>query len=111
MYLYVLRFENVYEYHLKMVHRKVLMKNHCTIQFEDILMAYFKKMRKPFHAFHIDLIFFLNHNINIELGNYSKLPTSILFKQVHSVDDINKKLFLLWNVLSESEKTEFFNKL
>ena len=78
---------------------------------QDIFLLYsdFEK-DKIIKTVTIDLIHFMNNEIDIQLGNYSKIPTSLIMKQV----DYSKqkcKLVEIWNILSNKERQQFYEKM
>ena len=58
----------------------------------------------------IDLIHFMNNEIDIQLGNYSKIPTSLIMKQVEYSKQ-KHKLVEIWNILSSIERRQFYEKM
>ena len=58
----------------------------------------------------IDLIHFMNNEIDIQLGNYSKIPTSLIMKQV-DYSKQKRKLVEIWNILSSKERLQFYEKM
>lgn len=58
----------------------------------------------------IDLIHFMNNEIDIQLGNYSKIPTWLIMKQVKYSKE-KQKLIKIWNILSSTEQRKFYEKM
>lgn len=83
--------------------------NHIDLQ--DILLLYSTyEEDKIINTVTIDLIHFINNEIDVQFGNYSKIPTSLIMKQVEYSKQKNK-LVEIWNRLSTAEKHKFYEKM
>jgi hypothetical protein len=77
----------------------------------DIFLLYSLYVKDNiFRHITIDLIHFLNDDIDIQFGNYSKLNTSMLMETVQYSKQ-KKKIIKIWSCLSHEEKVYFYNKM
>lgn len=83
--------------------------NHIDLQ--DIFLLYSDyEEDKIINTVTIDLIHFINNEIDVQFGNYSKIPTSLIMKQVEYSKQ-KTKLVEIWNILSSTEKYQFYEKM
>lgn len=81
------------------------------IVLNDILLLYSTYVKDNiFECITIDLIHFVNDDIDLQLGNYSKLHTSMLMEKIEYSKQ-KQKIIKIWNCLSDEEKLNFYEKI